>query len=159
MKRFPHLRYFALAGAVLLSAGAFNPARAQADPDDVQRAVARVSLIDGDVSVRRGDSGDWVAAAINAPLVSTDDLVTGQNSRAEVQFDATELMRIGGNAEVKFAELEYGRYQLDVARGTVTFRVLRPGSVNVELDTPSVSVRPSKVGSYRISVSEAGSPK
>jgi hypothetical protein len=156
MRRFPHLRYFALAGAVLLSAGAFHPARAQADPNDVQRAVARISLIDGDVSVRRGDSGDWVAAAINAPLVSTDDLVTGQNSRAEIQFDATNVMRIGGNAEVKFAELEYGRYQLDVARGTVTFRVLRPGSVNVELDTPSVSVRPSKVGSYRVSVSEAG---
>jgi hypothetical protein len=156
MKRFPHLRYFALAGAVLLSAGGFTPARAQADPNDVQRAVARVSLIEGDVSVRRGDSGDWVAAAINAPLVSTDDLVTGQNSRAEIEFDASNVMRIGGNAEVKFAELEYGRYQLDVARGTVTFRVLRPSAVNVEVDTPSVSVRPSKLGSYRITVSEAG---
>ena len=156
MKRFPHLRYFAVAGAVLLSAGAFTPAHAQADPGDVKRAVARISLIDGDVSVRRGDSGDWVAAAINAPLLSTDDLVTGQNSRAEIEFDASNVLRIGGNAEVKFAQLEYGRYQLDVAKGTVTFRVLRPSSVDAELDTPNISVKPSKQGAYRITVSEAG---
>ena len=58
MKWFPHLRYFAVAGAVLLSAGAFTPAHAQADPGDVKRAVARISLIDGDVSVRRGLEGD-----------------------------------------------------------------------------------------------------
>jgi hypothetical protein len=156
MKRFPHLRYFALAGAVLLSAGAFTPANAQADPGDVKRAVARVSLINGDVSVRRGDSGEWVAAVINAPLLSTDDLVTGQNSRAEIEFDASNVLRIGGNAEVKFADLEYGRYQLDVAKGTVTFRVLRPTTVDAELDTPSISVRPSREGTYRITVSEAG---
>jgi len=156
MKRFPHSRYFALAGAVLLSAGLFTPAHAQADPGDAKRAVARVSLINGDVSVRRGDSGEWVAAVINAPLLSTDDLVTGQNSRAEIEFDASNVLRIGGNAEVKFAQLEYGRYQLDVARGTVTFRVLRASNVNTELDTPSISVRPSREGTYRITVSEAG---
>jgi hypothetical protein len=156
MDRFPHLRCFALAGAVVLSAGAFTSARAQADPGDVKRAVARVNLINGDVSVRRGDSGDWVVAVINAPLLSSDDLVTGQNSRAEIEFDASNVLRIGGDAEVKFAQLEYGRYQLDVARGTVTFRVLRPTSVEVEVNTPSISVRPSKLGTYRITVSPAG---
>jgi hypothetical protein len=156
MKRFPHLRYFALAGAVLLSAGVFTPARAQADPDDVKRAVARVSMINGDVSVRRGDSGDWVAAAINAPLLSNDDLVTGQDARAEIEFDASNVLRVGPNAEVKFAQLEYGRYQLEVARGSVTFRVLRPTDANIEVDTPNVSVRPLKQGAYRITVNEAG---
>ena len=40
------------------------------------RSVARISVINGDVSVRRGDSGDVVAAAINAPLLVQDSLLT-----------------------------------------------------------------------------------
>ena len=80
-----------------------------AQDETPERGVARISLMDGDVSVRRGDSGDWVAAVINAPLLTSDDLVTGQNSRAEIEFDAANVLRIGGNAEVKSAQLEYGR--------------------------------------------------
>jgi hypothetical protein len=34
--------------------------------------VARVSLIHGDVSTQRGDSGDWSAAALNAPVLAGD---------------------------------------------------------------------------------------
>jgi len=41
-------------------------------------------------------------------------------------------------------------------RGTVTFRVLRASDANVEVDTPSVSVRPSRQGSYRITVKDTG---
>ena len=33
------------------------------DPDSVNRGVARISVLNGDVSVQRGDSGDVVAAA------------------------------------------------------------------------------------------------
>ncbi len=156
MKRMPQFRFVALTGAVLLFSGAYSPVRAQADPDDVKRGVARISLIDGDVSVRRGDSGEWVAGVINAPLMTDDHIATGTNSRAEVQFDAGNVLRIGGDAEVGLADLQYNRYQLEVARGTVTYRVLRPTDVDVEVDTPSVSVRPSKEGIYRISVNDAG---
>src|SRR5262245_28082021 len=39
------------------------------DPDSASRGVARISVMQGEVSVRRGDNGDYVAAAINAPLV------------------------------------------------------------------------------------------
>ena len=51
--------------------------------DDSARGVARVSVIAGEVSVKRGDSGDQVAAALNAPLVAQDRLLTGIGSRAE----------------------------------------------------------------------------
>ena len=148
-------RFWALAGTVLSLASLITPARAQ-DPDDAQRGVARISLINGDVSVRRGDSGEWVAAAINAPLLADDHVATGPNSRTEVQFDANNVIRMGANAQVHMAQLEYNRYQLEVARGVVTFRALRNTEVNVEIDTPSVSVRPSKQGSYRVSVNDAG---
>jgi len=69
-----------LLAAVLAMAGL---AWAQGD-EDLGRGVARLSLLNGDVSVRRGDSGDWVAAAVNAPLVVEDSVITGVNSRAEI---------------------------------------------------------------------------
>jgi len=155
MGRTPKFRLWAVTGAVLLAAGAFAPARAQ-DPDDLKRGVARISLMNGDVSVRRGDSGDWVAGVINAPLLTDDRLATGPNSRGEVQFDSANMLRFGAKAELRFTQLEYDRYQMELARGIVTYAVLRPSDANVEIDTPNVSVRPSKQGSYRISVNDAG---
>ena len=79
------------------------PAQAQ-DPDDQQRGVARISLMNGEVSVRRGDNAEWVAGVIDAPLMTDDRIATAPNSRAEVQFDSANLIRIGGNAEIRLAQ-------------------------------------------------------
>jgi hypothetical protein len=154
MGRIGKFRFWALTG-VALSLASLTPARAQ-DPDDAQRGVARISLINGDVSVRRGDSGEWVAAAINAPLLADDHVATGPNSRTEVEFDASNVLRLGANAQMHLAQLEYSRYQMEIAHGVATFRMLRNTDINVEIDTPSVSVRPSRQGSYRVSVNDAG---
>ncbi|HYP06609.1 MAG TPA: DUF6600 domain-containing protein [Bryobacteraceae bacterium] len=141
----------------VLAAGLAIPAFAQDDDDDGPgRGVARISVINGDVSVRRGDSGDVIAAAINSPLVVQDRLLTGPASRAEVQFDWANMIRLSREAEIRFAELEYKRYIVQVARGTVTFRVLRDHDADVELSTPSISVRPVKKGEYRITVLDDG---
>lgn len=126
------------------------------DPGAPERGVARVSIASGEVSVRRGDSGDWVAAVINAPLMVEDRVSTGTGSRAEVQFDSANLIRIGAHAEIRLAQLDNGRYNLQIAHGTVTFRMLRESQAQVELDTPTVSVRPSQLGTYRIYVQEDG---
>ncbi len=126
------------------------------DPGAPERGVARISIVNGEVSVRRGDSGDWVAAAINAPLMVEDRVSTGVKSRAEVQFDSANLIRVGANAEIRLAQLDPGRYNVQVAHGTVTFRVLRESQAQIELDTPTVSVRPSQIGAYRIYVQEDG---
>jgi hypothetical protein len=141
----------AVAGAVL----AVSAARAQ-DPDDMQRAVARISLMDGQVSVQRGNDNEWVAGVINAPLMADDRIATGPNSRAEIQFDSSNLIRIGGNAEIHLTALDYNHYQMEIAHGTATFRVLRTSNVNIEVDTPSISIRPTKIGSYRITVADSG---
>ncbi len=155
MKRFRNFRLLMWTAAAVLAAGGVRPAHAQ-DPDDQTRGVARISLMDGEVSVKRGDTSDWVAGVINAPLLSADKVSTAPDSRAEIQLDAANLFRLGGNAEVNLATVEYTRYQVELARGTLTYVVLRPSSANVEVDTPSVSVRPSKQGVYRITVDNAG---
>jgi hypothetical protein len=153
---------FQLAASAALLITAAMPALLRAQdapaPDSgvPERGVARISAINGDVSVRRGDSGDWVAAAPNAPVLVDDRIAAGPGSRAEVQFDSANLIRVGANAEIRMAQLDYGRYNIQVAHGTVTFRVFRDSQAQVEVDTPTVSVRPSRIGSYRIYVQDDG---
>jgi uncharacterized membrane protein YgcG len=145
-----------MAAAAVLSAQSAQDAAPMQDPGTPERGVARMSIVNGEVSVRRGDSGDWVAAVVNAPLMVEDRVSTGTGSRAEVQFDSANLIRVGANAEIRLAELGYNHYHLQVAHGTVTFRVLRESQAHVEVDTPTVSVRPSHIGVYRIYVQADG---
>ncbi len=123
---------------------------------DAGRGVARLSLMNGDVSIRRGDSGDQIAAALNAPLVVTDRVYTGPSSRAELQFDYANFLRLASNAEVRLSELIEGRYQIQMAAGLATFTVLRDSQADVEISTPAVAIRPMKRGSYRILVNPDG---
>lgn len=129
-----------------------------ADDNDTEpgRPVARISLTQGDVTVRRGDSGDWVAAVPNAPLLVPDRLVTGPSSRAEMQLDYSNFARIAADSELRLSELEDGRYGIQLAAGTMTYRVLRDLEAEIEISTPSVAIRPLKKGTYRISVSPDG---
>ncbi len=131
---------------------------AQAADDEPGRGVARLSLIQGnDVSVRRGDSGDVVAAAVNAPVVVQDEVIIGLGSRAELQFDWANMLRLSANTAVRLGELEYQRYIVQLAKGTITWRVLRDQDAYVEISTPTVSVRPVRTGTYRVTVGEDGS--
>lgn len=146
-----------LMAIILVAATATLPGSAWADDEDAPgRAVARISVLHGDVSVQRGDSGDWVAAAVNAPLLAEDRVLTGPGSRAEIQLDWSNLVRLSSNSEARLADLQNQRYQIEVARGTVTFRVLRDSQADIEISTPSVAVRPSERGIYRVTVNEDG---
>ncbi len=130
-----------------------GPDDPEADAPD--RGVARISFIGGNVSVRRGDSGDLIAAAVNAPLTIGDRIETG-DGRAEVQFDSANMIRLGPSSEVRFSELQYHRYQIQIAAGSVSFRVLRDSDAQVEISTPSISIRPVHRGIYRITIRPDG---
>ncbi len=79
-----------LAGFLIAMSGAVS---AQDGPD-ASAGVARISLIHGDVSTQRGDSGEWAAASLNAPVVSGDRISTGDRSRTELQLDYANLLRL-----------------------------------------------------------------
>jgi hypothetical protein len=134
-------------------------ANANAEPDgqyEPGRGVARLSVVSGEVSMRRGDSGDVVAAALNAPIMADDRVLTSSSSRAEVELDSLNVLRISSNAEVRFAAMDTRSFQIQVAAGTVVFRTLRASQAQVELDTPSVAVHPLRPGAYRVTVHEDG---
>ena len=155
MKNFT-LRFALLAATSL--ATLFGQPQPQDAPeeDGPGRGVARVSLMHGDVSVRRGDTNEWSAAAVNQPLMVEDRLLTGPGSRSEIQFDYSNLIRLGSDTEVRMGNLEQRRFLMMVSRGTVTYRILRDMEADVEIATPSIAVRPTKKGIYRIAVAADG---
>jgi FecR protein len=124
--------------------------------EDAQRGVGRISIVQGEVNVKRGDTGELVAAAANAPLMTQDRLQSGHGSRAEVEFDYGNLVRLAPNTDLGMQELQYHRYRLQLAAGTITYRVLRNTDSQAEVDTPSIAAKPLRVGEYRISVFDDG---
>jgi len=126
------------------------------DPEDRRHGVARVSIAQGDVNVKRADNGQLDAAVVNAPLMTHDHLETAPGSRAEVQLDAANFIRLGPNTELGFADLQYRRYQAQLGIGTIILRVTHDTNADVEIDTPSVTLRPLGQGEYRVSVFDNG---
>ena len=126
------------------------------DPDALLHGVARLSLMNAGVSVAHGNLGEMAAGVLNAPLLTEDRVLTAANARAEIQLDGANQVRIAGSTEVRMGELQYKRYQVQLAQGLITFRVLRDNDAAIEISTPTVSVRPLRQGSYRVSVSPEG---
>jgi hypothetical protein len=143
----------ALAGLTLSSV---LPAWAQQAPDKSGPGVTRVSIVQGQVVVQRGDSNKQVAAAVNAPLLPGDYISTGANSRGELQFDGATAVRLGGNVQARITNDDPNNRQLQLADGTVEVGLVH-GSGPVQVDTPSVTVRARDIGDYRISIGRDGS--
>jgi len=131
-------------------------------PDQPGPPVARLGVINGDASVRRGDSGEWVAAVLNAPLMAGDSVSVAPGGSVEMQLDYANFVRIGGDSEVRISQLDNGRQQIQVSRGLVTWRVLRdangPGPQS-ELSTPAVAVHPQRLSAVRVEVAADGATR
>ncbi len=138
------------------NAGQDSPNAGQQQSEDLQRGVARISVVQGDVNVKRGDTGEIVSAGVNAPLAAQDRLQTGQGSRAEVELDYGNLVRLAPGTDLGMSGLQYHRYQLQLAAGTIDYRVLRTADSQSEIDTPSIAIKPARLGEYRISVFDDG---
>jgi hypothetical protein len=125
--------------------------------DDKSAGVARISLIHGEVSTQRGDSGDWSAAALNAPIVSGDKVSTGDDGRAEIQLDYANLVRIGSHSQATIASLSRNQIQVQIGQGIANYDVFKNGDANAEIDTPNVALHPGRNdGSFRIEVRPDG---
>jgi hypothetical protein len=149
--------------AILMStAGLFAQQQPEPDsvaPDEPGRPVARLSVMSGDASVRRGDSGEWVAAVLNAPLMAGDSISVPPGGAVEVQLDRAHFARLAGDSEIRLSVLENGRYQIQLAKGLVTYRILRDSAVQAEISTPLVAVRPVRQGTVRVEVAPDGSTR
>lgn len=129
---------------------------AQADDADqnpqTQPTVGRVSFIHGNVSIQRGDSGDWIAATLNTPLEAGDRVSTGDDSRAEVQLDYANIIRLAPNSTVKITNLTKSQIQVQVGEGLASYDVLQNSQADSEIDTPNSAIHPLRQGQYRVEI-------
>ena len=132
------------------------PAGSAESGNDNSHGVARVSFIHGDVTMQRGDSGDFSSVALNTPLVTGDKVATGEASRTELQLDYANILRLDQNAQASIATLENNRIQIQVSQGLVFYSVLKGSQAEGEIDTPNVSVHPIREGRYRVQVNSDG---
>jgi hypothetical protein len=128
------------------------PVGAPAQEQGPAPGAARISMINGEVSIMRGDSGEWVAAIVNAPVVQGDTVATAAPARAEVQLDYANVLRMEQNSDVKIANLSQKHIQLQVASGLVDYTVFKGAEADVEIDTPNMAVHPLGEGVYRIQI-------
>jgi hypothetical protein len=143
----------ALVGATLTST---LPASAEQAPDNNGPGVARISVVQGEAVVQRGDSNTQTTAVINAPLLPGDYISTGGTSRAELQFDGETAVRLGGNVQVRITDNDPKNRAVQLADGTVEVGIVH-GDQPFQVDTPSVSVRSQDAGDYRVTVNHDGS--
>ena len=94
--------------SILLTFVAPISARAVEDDDedyDVKARVVRISLISGEVSLKRNGNTDWERARLNFPLVEGDTVSTDRDSRLEIQVDARNFVRLESSSVLRIATL------------------------------------------------------
>ena len=106
--------------------------------------------------MKQGDSGDTVAAAINAPMIVGDYLATGNGSRAEIQIDDASFVRASEDVQLRFTRMDPADHTLQLAAGTIEVSLIKVTDGRPQVETPSIRIRPEEAGSYRITVTSDG---
>jgi DNA segregation ATPase FtsK/SpoIIIE-like protein len=132
------------------------PIYASADDNDPPTRVARLAYAEGSVAFQPGGTDDWVAATINRPLTTGDQLWSDSNSRAELQLDGS-LLRLAASTAVTLLNVGDNVTQIQLSTGTLLVRVRRlEDNETYEIDTPNLAFSILRPGLYRVSVDESG---
>jgi len=67
--------------------------------------IVRLSDVEGTVQIERSSGEGLEKAFLNMPVVEGSRLKTGEQGRAEIEFEDGSTMRIGGNTELAFTRL------------------------------------------------------
>src|ERR1700704_2032014 len=130
-------------------------ARADEEKDPPTR-VARLSYIDGTVSMQPGGEGEWGSAARNRPVTIGDKIWVDKDSRAELQAGQASI-HLGSMTALSFLNLDANIIQMRLAEGSINFREreLREGDL-YEVDAPNLAFTVQQEGAFRIDVDESG---
>ncbi len=116
----------------------------------------RISLIEGDVQVRTEDTGEWVPASINMPLMDGDRIWVPEEGRTELQLRDGSLLRLDENSALEILTVEKDSFQFYLTEGRSygNFRGLK-GTL-LQIDTPDSSVRIYERSNFRIETTQDG---
>ncbi len=117
--------------------------------------VARLSLMQGKVSLLQAGSQSWQDAVVNTPLVAGDSVYLAGAGRAEVQFDRNDVLQMAGHTELSVTRFRDSNLQMQMKLGTLTFSRFEHAHLQTEIDTPNMSLRPLGTSEVRVDVVNA----
>lgn len=130
------------------------------EPDDydLKARVVRISLITGEVTLKRNGNQDWERARLNYPLVEGDTVATDKESRMEIQVDARNFVRLAPGSALRIVTLRDEGVALSLLEGTVVVRLVKfdRSREYFEVDAPRTTMAPEKTGLYRVDVPREG---
>jgi hypothetical protein len=141
------------------SQGAQPDAQQSAQPDAQQEVqndqnnppgrVARLSQLQGNVSLQPSGETDWTAAGQNDTMTSGDRIYTDTDSRAELEIGPFAV-RLSQLTDLTVVNLNDQLAQFGIAQGTAQITIFKlPEGDTVELDTPNGALTLQSPGTYR----------
>jgi len=125
----------------------------ESDPPD---RAARLSYLEGDVSLQPAGEEAWAPAVLNRPLTTGDELWTESGARAEIQVGPATV-RLDGSTGFSFLNVDDDTIQMRMAEGVINVRVRSLAeNDHIEIDTPNVALSLLRPGSYRVEVKGTG---
>ncbi|HJV24875.1 MAG TPA: DUF6600 domain-containing protein [Aromatoleum sp.] len=117
--------------------------------EDPPSRVGRISVIDGELAVKR-DGGKWESAGINWPITTDDSLATERNSRAEIRIGSS-VLRLDEDTTVQIRRLDDERIRVRLDDGSVSLRVRSSDREDqIEVETRDGRAMTADPGRYRI---------
>ena len=130
------------------------------EPDDydVKARVIRISLIGGEVTLKRSGNTEWERARLNFPLVEGDTIATDRDGRLDIQLDARNFVRLGSKSVMRIVTLRDEGVAFSVIEGTAVIRLAKFDRQKeyFELDAPRSTLAAEKKGLYRVDVAREG---
>jgi hypothetical protein len=114
---------------------------------DPPARAGRLSYISGSVSFQPSGVSDWVAATVNRPLTTGDQLFADEGARAEVHVPGAAF-RLGSRTAFEFLNLDDRNVQVRFSEGVLNVRVRRMEGA-LEIDTPNLAFTIDRPGAYR----------
>lgn len=140
-------------GLAATSAQAQESDLPEADPPE---RAARLSYIQGDVSMQPADEQEWAPAILNRPLTTGDKVWTERGARAEIEVGPAAV-RLDSDTGFSFLNVDDDTIQMRMTAGVLNVSVRHLGDKeHIEIDTPNVAVILLRAGSYRLEVNDAG---
>lgn len=123
---------------------------------DAPGRVARLSLIEGEVTLAPAGTEEWAETVLNRPLTSGDRLFVESGARAELQVGSSKI-HLDQDTGLSIIELDDDVMRLELSEGSAVVRVLRRrDNERIEVETPNATAELLHPGEYRIDASAAG---
>ena len=114
----------------------------------------RVNLVQGDVQVKIADTGEWVPASVNMPLVEGDELWVPEGSRAALQSTLGDYVRLDEGTALQILRMDHDSYQFHLSQGRAHVLNNAPTRSVLQFDTPDASIRSFGNSTFRVDIPE-----